>query len=125
MSLTPEHCPFCQAPPEEIVLAGELAFARYDRFPVSPGHILIIPRRHVASYFALSFDEQAACWHLVNEARALIDAQHAPQGYNVGVNVGAAAGQGVWHVHIHLIPRYRGDVAEPLGGVRNILPRRG
>lgn len=119
-----DHCPFCAPPAEEIVLENDLAFARYDKFPVSPGHILIIPTRHVANYFDLSAQEQAACWRLVNTTKATIDQHHAPDGYNLGVNVNAAGGQSVWHVHIHLIPRYRDDVAEPLGGIRNLMPRR-
>ena len=119
-----DHCPFCEASAEEIVLKNELAFARYDKFPVSPGHILIIPNRHVANYFELSMDEQAACWRLVNEAQAAVASRHSPDGYNIGINVHAAGGQSVWHAHIHLIPRYKGDVAEPLGGVRNLMPRK-
>jgi diadenosine tetraphosphate (Ap4A) HIT family hydrolase len=117
-------CPFCAPPREEIALENALAFARYDKFPVSPGHTLIMPKRHVADYFALSWPEQEACWRLVNAARAELERSHAPEGYNVGVNVHSAGGQGVWHAHIHVIPRYQGDVAEPLGGIRNILPRK-
>jgi len=114
-------CPFC--PPDRDPLAeSELALAFPDAFPVSPGHALVVPRRHVASYFECTADEKAALWALVDgmhERAAARDPR--PDGYNVGINVGWAAGQTVFHVHIHVIPRYTGDSADPRGGVRHVL----
>jgi diadenosine tetraphosphate (Ap4A) HIT family hydrolase len=98
------------------------AFAFADNFPVSPGHTLIVPRRHAAGYFDLTAGEQAELWALVNRCRGILEADYHPDGYNIGVNVGEAAGQTVFHVHIHLIPRYRGDVDNPRGGVRGVIP---
>jgi diadenosine tetraphosphate (Ap4A) HIT family hydrolase len=113
-------CPFCsnRAP----VLQNALAFARFDQFPVSPGHLLVIPFRHISSYFDLTDDERDAMTRLVVETKELLDARHRPDGYNIGINVGEAAGQSVWHVHIHVIPRYTGDVPNPRGGVRGVIP---
>jgi diadenosine tetraphosphate (Ap4A) HIT family hydrolase len=119
----PLPCPFCQRLDLPDLLAGnDLAAAFWDSFPVSPGHALVVPRRHVADLFELAPDEQAALWRLLPEVRARVDAHHAPTGYNVGVNVGEAAGQTVGHAHVHLIPRYPGDVPDPRGGVRWVLP---
>ncbi|HEV8438252.1 MAG TPA: HIT family protein [Methylomirabilota bacterium] len=101
---------------------NELAYCTRDTFPVSPGHSLIIPFRHCASFFDLSADEVAACTELLDLARKELDPELKPDGYNVGVNVGRAAGQSVMHVHIHLIPRYAGDHPRPEGGVRQIIP---
>ena len=96
-----------------------------DGSPVSPGHTLVVPRRHVASWFELSEEEQIAVLKAVSRARSRLDEEHSPAGYNLGVNVGAAAGQTVMHVHVHLIPRYQGDVADPRGGVRHVVPGKG
>ena len=103
---------------------NELAVAFKDPFPVNPGHTLVVPRRHVDGLFELSVEEQAALWRLLPEVKQRLDARHSPAGYNIGVNVGAAAGQTVGHVHIHLIPRYAGDVEDPRGGVRWVVPAR-
>ena len=97
-------------------------FAIYDKYPVSPGHTLIIPKRHVANYFDLNLKEQTACLLLLNAAKQTLDKAFNPDGYNIGVNVAEAAGQTVGHVHIHLIPRYKGDVEKPAGGVRGVVP---
>ena len=103
-------CPFCRVESErEIIASSALSLAFFDGFPVSPGHVLIIPRRHVASFFDLTYEEQQDLLRLLD-------------GYNVGVNVGEAAGQSVLHVHMHLIPRYKGDVPNPRGGVRGVIP---
>ena len=90
-----------------------------------PLHVLVVPRRHVASYFDLTPEEQAAITALLRAAQKRIQAEHAPDGYNVGINVGEAAGQNRMHVHVHLIPRYKGDVPDPRGGIRCVLPKRG
>lgn len=117
-------CPFCTLPPERIVAANAVGWVVRDAYPVSPGHTLIIPRRHMGSFFELSADERLGLLALLDEARAALQASDAPQGYNIGVNDGPAAGQTVPHLHIHLIPRYAGDRADPRGGVRWVLPDR-
>jgi diadenosine tetraphosphate (Ap4A) HIT family hydrolase len=120
----PLLCPFCSLDAERIVVQTELALAFYDAFPVTPGHILVVPRRHVADYFELSPEEQAAVWELVNQVRGRLAPESAPDGYNLGVNVGPAAGQTVGHAHVHVIPRRHGDQDDPRGGVRWIFPER-
>ena len=115
-------CPFCALPPSRIERASELAIALFDAYPVSEGHALVIPRRHVKSARDLSDAEMLEIWRLLQEMRSLISCSGAPDGFNIGVNDGAAAGQTVRHVHFHLIPRYAGDVPDPRGGVRWVLP---
>ena len=115
-----EHCIFCE-PEDRIILENDLAYAMFDKFPVSEGHALVIPKRHVAGYFDLLFEEQIACLMIINDLKKMIDKKYNPDGYNVGVNVGRTAGQSVFHVHIHLIPRYEGDIDNPLGGIRNVI----
>jgi diadenosine tetraphosphate (Ap4A) HIT family hydrolase len=115
-------CPFCGVAAREDVLADRLAFARRDGYPVSKGHTLIIPRRHVRSFFDCVDDERQAMLSLLDRAKALLDQQYHPDGYNIGINDGAAAGQTVMHLHIHLISRYVGDCADARGGVRWIFP---
>jgi diadenosine tetraphosphate (Ap4A) HIT family hydrolase len=117
-----QDCPFCGDP--EIVIENELAFAHYDTYPVSSGHCLLIPRRHFAEYFEATAAEKAAIWQLLDEVKPIIDQEFGPDGYNVGVNIGAAAGQSIPHLHIHVIPRYAGDVENPQGGVRGVIPHR-
>lgn len=113
-------CPFCES--AEPVLSNALAYARFDRYPVSPGHLLIVTRRHVADYFHASAAEQAALLDLMATARSLLEERYRPDGYNIGINVGAPAGQTIMHLHVHLIPRYLGDVENPRGGVRGVIP---
>jgi diadenosine tetraphosphate (Ap4A) HIT family hydrolase len=117
-------CPFCSPSSEEVVTSNELCYARYDKYPVSPGHVLIIPFRHVASFFDLTGQEQQAAWELVFQMKDRLVHERQPDGFNVGINVGACAGQTVMHVHIHLIPRYRGDMQNPEGGVRGVIPEK-
>ena len=117
-------CPFCNPSEDEIVLANDLCYARYDKFPASPGHLLLIPFRHVANLFDATDAELAALLALVREGKALLDGRFHPDGYNIGVNVGEAAGQTVMHLHVHLIPRYAGDVPDPRGGVRGAVPEK-
>ncbi len=116
-------CPFCNLEREKI-LESELSFAIYDGFPVNEGHALIIPKRHTAIYFDLTNDEQTDCFKLLNEIKAIVQEKYNPPGFNVGININEAAGQTVPHVHIHLIPRYHGDVEEPRGGVRGVIPEK-
>ena len=118
-----EGCIFCRPPIDDEVLASnDLAIAFPAGFPVSPGHALIVPRRHEPDFFSLSPDEQCAVIALVNPVRAALVEQHAPDAFNIGVNAGKEAGQTILHTHLHVIPRYAGDVAEPRGGVRWVLP---
>ncbi len=95
-----------------------------DAFPISLGHTLIIPKRHVGSFFELAADERAELLALLDKAKTVVDKEFSPQGYNIGINDGAAAGQTVPHLHIHLIPRYQGDRPDPRGGVRWIIPEK-
>ena len=119
-------CPFCQIAPERIVAQNEHAFAIRDAFPVSPGHTLIIPKRHIASFFETTPAEKIALLALVDVvgARHAVPLHNAPDAYNIGINDGPAAGQTVPHLHIHLIPRYKGDVEDPRGGVRWVVPEK-
>ena len=116
-------CPFCNLEREKII-ESELSFVIYDAFPVNEGHALIIPKRHTANYFDLSLEEQKDCIELLNRVKLIIQEKYNPDGFNVGININEAAGQTVSHVHIHLIPRYEGDVEEPRGGVRGVIPEK-
>ena len=116
-------CVFCDRLTRgDLVAVNERAAAFPDAFPLNAGHCLIVPRRHEADFFALAAEEQAALWALLSTVRRLIEAQGVPDGYTVGINVGEAAGQTVAHAHLHLIPRYRGDVPDPRGGIRCVIP---
>ncbi len=118
-------CPFCTPPDTQSNVArfqNELAYVREDKFPVSTGHLLIVSRRHAQNWFDLSDEEQAAIMALLNQARNWLAESYRPAGYNIGINCGEAAGQTVMHMHCHLIPRYDGDVADPRGGVRGVVP---
>mgnify|MGYP002393275104 CR=1 FL=1 len=115
-------CPFCSPDAErELIVESATAYSIFDKFPVSNGHALIIPKKHCADYFDLTFKEQSACWFMLNEVRAILDKRFSPEGFNVGININETAGQTV-HPHIHLIPRYKGDVWNPRGGVRGVIP---
>lgn len=117
------NCPFCKVESErEIIASTSLSIAFFDGYPVSQGHVLIIPRRHVASFFDLAENEQLDMLMLAKRVKGIIDEIYHPDGYNIGVNVGEAAGQSVFHVHMHVIPRYKGDVPNPRGGVRAVIP---
>ena len=117
-------CPFCTLPDERIVASNEFAIAIRDGFPVSPGHTLVIPTRHVASWFDTTPEEQRAVIDLLAGAKTQLDVEHSPAGYNIGINDGPAAGQTVRHLHLHLIPRYDGDTEDPRGGIRWVFPHR-
>ena len=118
-------CPFCDLISRELLVESSLVVAFEDAYPVSPGHALIIPRRHVATYFDCTQAEKVAIWSLVYELRQLLDDRFHPHGFNVGFNAGRAAGQTVHHAHVHVIPRYDNDVADPRGGVRHAVVGRG
>jgi len=115
-----DPCLFCT--PRGVTGSNSLAYSSRDSYPVSPGHSLIIPFRHCASLFDLTPEEMTACMELVANERRVLDEEFNPDGYNIGANVNAAAGQSIFHVHIHLIPRYAGDSPNPQGGVRHVLP---
>lgn len=119
---TQNYCIFCHLAPEQIIAENALCIAIRDGFPVSKGHTLIIPRRHVANYFDLTPEEIAAMQALMQKIKSQIDKDFHPDGYNIGINVNAAAGQTIFHVHMHLIPRYTSDVDNPKGGVRGVIP---
>jgi diadenosine tetraphosphate (Ap4A) HIT family hydrolase len=119
-------CIFCEPEPERVFLENELAYALWDSFPVAPLHALIMPRRHAPDYFGLTPEEVLACDELLRRAHDLVSERDCSVvGFNIGMNVGAAAGQTIFHCHIHLIPRRAGDVENPRGGVRWVIPRRG
>ena len=120
--MTARPCPFCALAPERILIADEFGIVFRDAFPISPGHTLVIPRRHTGSLFDLNDAERNALFALIDQAKQQIDAEFCPDGYNLGINDGPAAGQTVPHLHVHLIPRYLGDRLDPRGGVRWIFP---
>lgn len=120
--MTDSNCIFCDYPATELIYADELVVALWDALPVSSGHALIVPRRHVVDWFAATPDEQIAITRAVDRVKAVIERSHQPDGYNLGVNIGVAAGQTVFHLHLHVIPRYTGDSRDPRGGVRHVIP---
>ena len=117
-----EPCAFCNIPSDRVIADGSLYSVVRDAFPLSQGHTLIFPKRHIASFFECSEAERTALLAALEAAKHDLDRLYGPDGYNVGINDGAAAGQTIPHVHIHLIPRYLGDQADPRGGVRWIFP---
>jgi diadenosine tetraphosphate (Ap4A) HIT family hydrolase len=118
-------CPFCSPDSErELIVESATAYAIYDKFPVNKGHALIIPKKHCSDYFDLTFREQSACIFMLNQVKKLLEKRFNPDGFNVGINIGINAGQTVDHVHIHLIPRYEGDVEDPRGGIRAVIPNK-
>ena len=124
MNMHSKVCPFCEIDRESI-LDSELCFSIYDKYPVNKGHILVIPKRHVGDYFQLQHDEVDSLWEMVQKAKVFLENKFNPQGFNVGFNVGHEAGQTIDHVHIHIIPRYTGDMEDPTGGVRHVIPEKG
>ncbi len=117
-------CPFCNVIDRSLLTESEHGLAILDGFPVSLGHTLVIPRVHTSSFFTMSPEVQADIWRLVARVRDELYSRFAPDGFNVGLNDGLAAGQTVQHAHVHIIPRFKGDVADPRGGIRWILPER-
>lgn len=120
--MTFTNCPFCNIDEQRIIAENDLVMAIKDGFPVNPGHMLIIPKRHVSDYFKLDEAEKQALWSMADYCKTIIENIHKPDGYNIGINIGTAAGQSIPHVHLHLIPRYAGDTPNPRGGVRGVIP---
>jgi diadenosine tetraphosphate (Ap4A) HIT family hydrolase len=129
-----DRCPFCTMDRSRVFTENDLAVAILDAYPVTPGHTLIIPKRHIVSFFEATADERSALFDLLAGVRERMlnrrppfdgrDGSFVPDGFNIGVNDGVAAGQSVMHLHIHLIPRYAGDCESPRGGVRWVFPER-
>jgi diadenosine tetraphosphate (Ap4A) HIT family hydrolase len=115
-------CPFCKLDSSRVILENEHAVVVYDGYPVSPGHSLIIPKRHISSFFETDPEERSALLQLLDDMRMAILRERKPDGFNVGINDGEVAGQTVLHLHIHLIPRYLGDMPDPRGGIRWLFP---
>ena len=114
-------CVFCSLKKDEILFENDLAVAFFDNYPVSKGHILVIPKRHVVHYFDLSEAEMSSIFELSQKVKEYLDEKYHPDGYNVGFNVLEAGGQSVMHAHMHIIPRYKGDVENPRGGIRKVV----
>lgn len=120
-----DACPFCERIARaDVAGGGDLVVFFADAYPLNPGHTLVVPRRHVPDYNDLTEAEQAALWRLIPDICGRLDRERAPAGYTIGINVGAAAGQTVDHAHLHVIPRYAGDVDDPRGGIRWVIPGR-
>ena len=117
-------CPFCTLPGSRIIDSNPFGLVIRDGYPISPGHTLVIPKRHVGSFFELNPEEASDLMSLLRRAKTVLEMEFKPEGYNIGINDGAAAGQTVPHLHIHLIPRYQGDMPDPRGGVRWIVPEK-
>ncbi|MEE9323516.1 MAG: HIT family protein [Candidatus Aenigmarchaeota archaeon] len=122
-----DKCRFCDPvyQKERNDLENEHFFANFDKHPVSKGHMKLIPKRHVDSFFDLTHEEVKALYDLLKKAKKMLDEKFHPDGYSIGINEGKAAGQTKFHLHVHLIPRYFGDVPDPTGGVRNVIPEKG
>lgn len=119
-----EKCIFCNNTKKRI-LENELFYSRWDEFPVSKGHSIVIPKRHIESFFDLSDAEVCGLYNLIKRTKEVIDENYHPDAYNLGINDGEAAGRTIHHLHIHIIPRYKGDVENPRGGVRHTIPGKG
>lgn len=120
----PTDCPFCTLPASRIIDRNQAGLVVRDAYPVTPGHTLVIPARHVGTFFETTAEERSGLLSLLDTAKQQLDAEFAPAGYNIGINDGAAAGQTVPHLHIHLIPRYPFDRDDPRGGVRWVIPEK-
>ena len=116
------ECVFCTTPDIEKIKTNKYGYVKMDHYPVSKGHMLIIPHNHVENIWSLSKEETEGLFELVQWAREKNIKENSPDGFNVGFNDGTAAGQTVFHLHIHVIPRYKGDMENPRGGVRGVIP---
>jgi diadenosine tetraphosphate (Ap4A) HIT family hydrolase len=120
----PNACPFCGIPQEQYVLSNTTCYAIFDLSPVAPGHMLVIPKRHAPTFFDLTTQEHQDMDDLLLRCKEQLDQSSTPGGYNIGLNCGTIAGQSILHCHCHLIPRYQGDVQDPKGGVRGVIPNK-
>lgn len=120
-----KNCFLCNISADEKIVENKDFFSAFDDFPVSKGHVLVISKAHVASVFELSSEQYKNLFSLLNETKEILRKKFNPGGFNIGINEGEAAGQSIFHLHVHLIPRYKGDMENPKGGVRNIFPGRG
>ena len=118
------NCIFCNIEKDRILLEDENCIAFYDKYPVSKGHTLVIHRLHESNYFNLDCKSQTQIWNFVNQVKHFLDQEYAPDGINIGINIGETAGQTIFHSHIHMIPRYAGDLKNPKGGVRGVIPNK-
>ena len=119
------NCFFCKSiNNKDFLLENELAVARFDDFPVNNGHLEVITKRHVKDWWQTTLEEKIAIFNLLDAAKKIIDERYNPDGYNIGMNLGEKAGQSIMHLHVHLIPRYDGDVKNPRGGVRTVIQER-
>jgi len=119
-----ENCPFCSISQNEIIKETSLVIAKRDLYPVGKGHSLIIPKRHIASFFETTPAERKDLIDMLEIAKKSLQKDLNPDGFNIGINEGVIAGQTVMHLHIHLIPRYKGDMPDPRGGVRGVIPEK-
>jgi len=118
-------CLFCDSKKSGIAQENDLAYASYDSYPVSDHHCLIIPKRHIKDYFDMTNDELIACNDLIQMIKnEILEKDKTVKGFNIGTNAGKIAGQSIMHCHIHLIPRREGDVDNPQGGVRSVIPKK-
>ena len=119
-----DKCIFCNLPDERIVFESDYWLVVNDGYPVSPGHTLLIPKRHIEDYFDTNMEEYIELKTVIDLTKSRLDSEFNPTGYNIGVNCGEDAGQTVFHLHIHIIPRYKGDLKDPRGGVRWVIPEK-
>jgi len=119
-----QECAFCFLPKRRVVFENSSGFAFFDDYPVSTGHMLVIPKRHSCSLFELPESDQSVLWQLVAQARLHLKKQFNPDGFNIGLNEGKSAGQTISHIHFHVIPRYKNDVLDPRGGIRWVIPEK-
>jgi len=115
-----KDCVFCTKPQKDIFCENHLAKAFYDHYPVNQGHTLIVPKRHVKTFFEATPEELSAINDLIFKVKLILEEKYNPDGYNIGVNVNSAGGQTIYHLHFHVIPRYSGDIENPRGGIRRI-----
>lgn len=120
-----KDCFFCNClDKKDYLIENDFAIARYDDFPVNKGHLEVIPKRHHKDWWDITQEEKMAIFDLIEESKKIIDEKYNPDGYNIGMNLGEVAGQSIMHLHVHLIPRYKGDVENPRGGVRGVIPNK-
>ena len=117
-----DHCPFCALQSDQVLLENNLVIGLWDKFPLSPGHALLIPKRHVVDWFEATTEEQQELTSALSEAKQAIEVLTRANIYHIGMNLGQAAGQTIFHLHIHLIPRYENDQSDPRGGIRKLFP---